>query len=124
MTAHKIHGVVNLVSTRCPDYFPHLLTYYNYEISDRPSAEILAKAAEILDVLHSQIADQKRIYVHCMKGISRAPTIAIAYLMRFNGLGFDQAFDLVRGKVKHAEPNAGFLMQLASLAGEPGELFN
>lgn len=121
LTANKISGVVNLVSAKCPDFFPAQFAYYNYEISDRPSAEILAKANEILDVLHAQVSGQKRMYVHCMKGISRAPTIAIAYLMRFHGLTFDGAFDLVREKVKHAEPNAGFLMQLASLAAEVRE---
>lgn len=103
------------MSGKCPNFFPEYFTYFNYEISDRPSAEILARAAEILDAIRAQITHQKRIYVHCSKGISRAPTIAMAYLMRFNHLSFESAFDCVREKIKHADPNAGFLMQLASL---------
>lgn len=116
LQTRQIQTVVNLVPLKCPNYFPEHFHYYSFEISDRPSAEILAKAADILDVIHQQTVSQKRTYVHCAKGISRAPTIAIAYLMRTKNMSFDAAFDIVRAKVPHAEPNAGFLMQLESIA--------
>lgn len=116
LQTRQIHTIVNLVPLKCPNYFPEHFDYFSFEISDRPSAEILAKTADILEVIHQQTVSQKRTYVHCAKGISRAPTIAIAYLMRAKNISFDDAFDLVRAKVPHAEPNAGFLMQLESIA--------
>jgi protein-tyrosine phosphatase len=39
-------------------------------------------------------------------------TIVIAYLMRTCGIGFVQAYDLVRSRRPQAGPNLGFVLQL------------
>lgn len=114
--------MVNLVAHRCPDHFPQHFEYFHFDLSDSPDAQILPQTTQILELLRLQLSLQKRTFVHCAKGISRAPTIAIAFLIRFHGLSFDDAFDFVRAKVSHAEPNAGFLMQLASLVPSPTPL--
>ncbi len=49
------------------------------------------------------------------KGISRAPTVAIAYLIKFEAMGFDHAFDHVKRKSDKIDPNIGFLIQLQDL---------
>jgi len=35
--------------------------------------------------------------VHCLAGISRSPTLAIAYIMRYLGLTTDEAYKYVTG---------------------------
>ena len=109
---HKIDFIVNLVSSKSPNSFPLDFQYLNYDINDNANSQILLKTIQILESVGQELLAQKRVLVHCYKGISRAPTIAIAYLMKFYGMTFDDAFDCVKAKVPHAEPNAGFLIQL------------
>lgn len=52
------------------------------------------------------------VLVHCVAGVSRSPTITIAYLMREHHLTAEQALLLVRKKHPILAPNAGFLKQL------------
>lgn len=54
----------------------------------------------------------RRVYVHCNAGISRSPTIIIAYVMRHLKVYFDDAFKLVKEKRLSINPNAGFVAQL------------
>lgn len=49
---------------------------------------------------------------HSVAGVSRSPTIAIAYLMREHHLTAEQALHFVREKHPILAPNAGFLKQL------------
>ena len=51
------------------------------------------------------------ILVHCDRGVSRSAAIAIAYLMRKEGHGFDDTFAMVRAQRK-INPNANFREQL------------
>jgi len=55
------------------------------------------------------------VFVHCMWGISRSPTIVIAYLMRKEKKGFEEIFSFVKSKRKWANPNDGFKEQLMEL---------
>lgn len=54
----------------------------------------------------------RRVFVHCNAGISRSPTIVIAYVMRHLQMGFEDAFKLVKQKRLTISPNAGFVLQL------------
>ena len=109
--------MINLVSSKCTNYFPKEIEYFNYEINDNASSQILYQTLEILEVITEYVLKGEHVLVHCYKGISRAPTIAIAYLIRQKSMNFDDAFDFVRTKVPKTEPNAGFLIQLTNLQG-------
>ena len=52
--------------------------------------------------------------MHCVKGVSRSPTLVMAYYMIKRGMTLLEAVRLVRD---HREiiPNAGFLQQLCDL---------
>lgn len=54
----------------------------------------------------------RRVFVHCNAGISRSPTIIIAYVMRYLKVYFYDAYKLVKGKRLSINPNAGFVSQL------------
>lgn len=49
-----------------------------------------------------------KVYVHCWAGVSRSPTLCIAYLMKHRGLSMDDARDYVRKVRPHIRPNWGF----------------
>ena len=54
------------------------------------------------------------LLVHCNAGVSRAPTIVIAYLMAEYCMTFEDAFQLVKDKRSFIRPNVGFIEQLKS----------
>lgn len=64
-------------------------SHYSYEMS----VERLSKA---VDVVHQCMSRNLPIYVHCLAGIERSPTVCIAYLCRFEGLELWEAIDFVK----------------------------
>ena len=65
---------------------------------------------EFIDhMLHSEPAGA--VLVHCEYGVSRSPTIVIAYLMWKRGLKFEDALAMVKEKRK-IKPSANFTKQL------------
>lgn len=59
-----------------------------------------------------------RLLVHCEVGVSRSASLAIALVMRDDGLSFLDSFELVRSKRIQALPNIAFASQLQRLEHE------
>ena len=51
----------------------------------------------------------KKTLVVCTAGISRSATVCIAYLMKYEGVSYDQAFNKVKEARKFIKPNHGFV---------------
>jgi len=56
--------------------------------------------------------NQKSTLVHCFAGISRSPSIVIAYLMKEYGMTYFSAFKMCKEKRCIVCPNNGFRKQL------------
>merc|ERR1711976_211867 len=83
--------------------------YMHIDISDSAETEIREHFEETADFIRSS---KGRVLVHCQAGVSRSPTIAIAYLMREFRLKFEEAFRLVVERRRISSPNFSFLGQL------------
>lgn len=59
-----------------------------------------------------------KILVHCEAGISRSPTICMAYLMKTKKLRLDEAFDYIKQRRSLISPNFGFMGQLLQYESE------
>ena len=110
-----IGTIVNLVAGKVKNCFPESFAYFNFELSDNSGFQLTQAINDILRVVESELREGKRILIHCYKGISRAPAIGIAYLIRHKSMAFEAAFDHVKKTVGKADPNTGFLIQLSTL---------
>lgn len=111
-----IDVVINLVSHKCPNAPSTYLKYENYALCDTTTQDLLSVVEDVLSKIDEHLQSGRKVVVHCCKGISRAPSIVMAYLITRERLQLECAFELVKRKSPRVEPNAGFLMQLNTLA--------
>lgn len=53
--------------------------------------------------------------VHCQGGVSRSPTVVIAYLMHLKKLSLTEAYQFVKDKRTCIAPNLNFMGQLLQM---------
>lgn len=75
--------------------------------------QILGKVfEEANDFIEEARQNKCNILVHCNAGISRSPTIAIAYLMKWRNLHLQDAYNFVKRCRPQISPNLNFMGQL------------
>jgi predicted protein tyrosine phosphatase len=62
--------------------------------------------------LDNALQSNGNVLVHCSAGISRSPTLVLAYLMKKNHWTLDQAFEKMRKLRQIVDPNVSFIIQL------------
>lgn len=80
-------------------------------ISDNGYDEIKPHIKAGIEFIDEHIKD-KKVLVHCMAGISRSPSMVIAYLMS-KGMPLAEAYWFVRDKRNIINPFSGFLKEIA-----------
>jgi protein-tyrosine phosphatase len=63
------------------------------------------RIAEAISIIHSRIAAGKKIFVHCIGGISRSPSIVAAYLIYEHQWTVQFAFEFIRAKRPKIQPH-------------------
>lgn len=87
--------------------------YHDIDIRDSVSDNIKQHFETVTELIHQYNSENKKVLVHCMNAISRAPTLVIAYLMRYLNLSLAEALLFVRDARSHPTiPNTGFFLQL------------
>lgn len=95
-----IDAVVNIRAERHDDfelYERHGIDYIQLKVYDIiiPPPEIIDEAVAFM---HKHIEAGNTVLVHCAKGRGRSVTLVAAYLMRYEGMSFDEANKLLREK--------------------------
>lgn len=89
-------------------------------LDDVPDANLLAILDDSCDWIEQSINNgDGGVLVHCHLGQSRSASIVIAYMMRKQGLTYEEALEKVKRKRSLVKPNVGFVKQL-QLWGEMG----
>ena len=91
----KISTIINLRAEY--DYSQNL--YNNISYKYFPVVEFQAIPMDLLisgvEQIEQNIDLNKKVYIHCKEGVSRAPTLAVAYLIK-KGMNLDDALNLIR----------------------------
>lgn len=88
------------------------LTCYRIDLSDQPNADLQSHLESVCAWINSSISNGKGVLVHCQQGISRSAAVVIAYLIRYKGMGYDDAYEYVRKTRACIKPNQGFVRVL------------
>ncbi|KAH9858644.1 phosphatases II [Lenzites betulinus] len=100
------------VMNKPPYRYPKPIQHLCVPIDDQPTANLLDYLEGAVAWIHAAIAGGGRVIVHCMWGMSRSASVAIAYLIAQRGMTLGQAHSFVRSRRRIVRPNSGFLNQL------------
>lgn len=111
MQRHGITHVCCCIGTQ--PRFPGDFMYMTLSADDRPDYDMTPHFAHTFEFIENALVkNHGGVLVHCGAGISRAPTIVAAYLMRKLRLSSSAAIALVQRHRACASPNMGFRRQL------------
>ncbi|EJD74753.1 tyrosine-protein phosphatase vhp-1 [Loa loa] len=113
LSKYGIKYVINL-SVNCPK--PDALNqddhFMRIPINDTYQAKLLPHFDDAFKFLDKVCERGSVALIHCLAGISRSPTLAIAYMMRRNNWTSEQAYRYVKERRPSISPNFNFMGQL------------
>ncbi|KAH8616540.1 Dual specificity phosphatase catalytic domain [Trypanosoma vivax] len=116
------HGITHIVCCiDVPPRFPKDFVYMRVAAQDSPGYNIARFFPRTNDFIERALMNpDSAVLVHCGAGISRAPTVAAAYLMKALRLPADAVVVLLHERRPVVSPNAGFRRQLREYQRELG----
>ena len=93
--------------------FPDIYKYLKIKLNDYIEDSILPYIDECIKFIDEN--KDKKIFVHCNAGVSRSPSIIIAYLIKSLNYNFKDAYNFVKYKRNIINPNEKFMKELQSL---------
>ena len=108
-----ITHVVSIIERKLPP--PVGCEHLHCNIPDADDADLAKVLREALPFIEGALAGRGKVLVHCEAGASRSVSVVCAHLMRASGgaLKLADALDRVKALRPCAQPNTGFLTQLA-----------
>ena len=94
--------------------FPDI-EWYKIVIDDDQNEDISKYFYTVHTIISNALSNKKNVIVHCAAGMSRSPTLVIAYLMIENKWRLEEAYNYIKAKRPHISPNIGFIKQLKQL---------
>jgi atypical dual specificity phosphatase len=111
----QITHIVSVVHTSALHPYPSNLKHLNLPIEDRISSNMARYLDQAVEWIKNAMNEDEsaNVVVHCMCGISRSPSVVIAYLMATQGMSLTDSLSYVKAKRRISRPNSGFVDQLA-----------
>ncbi|BES93187.1 DSPc [Nesidiocoris tenuis] len=117
----KSHGITHVLNvTLTPTPAPSLvepvgISYRQLPASDSTQQNIKQYFEEAFSFIEEARKTNGSVLVHCHAGISRSPTIAIAYIMKHKQVTMVEAYKTVKTARSIISPNLNFMGQLLEL---------
>ena len=92
--------------------YKEMFKYLKIDLNDYIEDSLLPYIDKCIQFINEN--QDKKIFVHCNAGISRSPSIVIAYLIKALNYSFKDAYNLVKSK-RNIKPNEKFIQELQSL---------
>lgn len=108
-------GVTHVINVSADgEISPHVppSRFLRIPIHDNGKADMVPYFEKAFAFLDSAKDCSGRVLIHCFAGISRSPTLAIAYLMCNQRITFDEAYNRVKSMRPKISPNFNFIGQL------------
>mmetsp|Transcript_40561 Transcript_40561/g.114879 ORF Transcript_40561/g.114879 Transcript_40561/m.114879 type:complete len:506 (-) Transcript_40561:483-2000(-) len=110
MQEARVSHVVN-VTTHLPDRFPDAFDYHRISVLDSRDVNISEWLPAVVEFISQARKTGTGVLVHCLWGVSRAPTVVCAYMV-WSGSTLRAAVEAVSAARPAAQPNSAFMQQL------------
>lgn len=91
------------------------IEWHRFVIDDDRDEKISLHFFTVYEIISKALSENKNVIVHCAAGMSRSPSLVIAYLMIENRWCYEEAYNYVKRRRPIVEPNIGFVKQLKAL---------
>lgn len=107
-------GITNIVNctAELPAFSLHNIKCLQIHVWDTPSEALETHFDTCADEIHKIHKRGGKTLVHCVAGISRSPSICMAYLMKYERLTLEQTYHHIKNIRPVIHPNEGFWCQL------------
>eukprot|EP00960_Hanusia_phi_P013226 385464-Hanusia_phi.AAC.5 len=112
LKTYGVTHILNLASSKCPNFFPQRFFYKSLPLTDTPSQNIMQYFSETSSFIYDAKRYGGTVFVHCIEGKSRSATCVIAYLMDTENYSLQEALMQVKSGRPIVQPNEGFMIQL------------
>eukprot|EP01062_Namystynia_karyoxenos_P028633 TRINITY_DN21670_c0_g2_i1.p1 TRINITY_DN21670_c0_g2~~TRINITY_DN21670_c0_g2_i1.p1 ORF type:complete len:356 (+),score=87.04 TRINITY_DN21670_c0_g2_i1:115-1182(+) len=102
-------------------YYPTLVRYHVIPVRDKPVAPLGDYLTPAVEFIRAALKSGGTVLIHSHFGLSRAPTVAAAYLVRTQRVSAEDALDLVEMNRPGTDPNQGFVKQLRAFAAQSAQ---
>uniref|UniRef100_A0A7E4WDD7 protein-tyrosine-phosphatase n=1 Tax=Panagrellus redivivus TaxID=6233 RepID=A0A7E4WDD7_PANRE len=113
----KSRGITKIINISengpCPSFIPEDEEhFYRIPINDSYSAKLLEHFEKAFQFIDNAKAQNEKVLLHCLAGISRSATLAIGYVMYLLKRDSDSAYNYVKKQRPSISPNFNFMGQL------------
>ncbi|KAE8589335.1 hypothetical protein XENTR_v10017532 [Xenopus tropicalis] len=113
-----ITALLNVSRKSSSDLCKEQYSYKWIPVEDNHTADISSHFQEAIDFIDTIKRAGGRVLVHCEAGISRSPTICMAYLMKTRRFRLEEAFEYIKQRRSLISPNFSFMGQLLHYESE------
>ena len=111
-----ITHIINCVAMQCPCAFPNQFEYMSFNMRDSGTEDIAKYVYSVLGFICDAHRNGGNVLIHCMRGISRSGSLAIAYMIWKQGMTLEVALRYCKAQRPAINPNAAFMFQLSDWA--------
>ena len=109
---NNIKYILNCAVECKNENLPSDIKELHLKLVDEPEFDITKYFKQTNDFINKVRTAGGNLLVHCKVGLSRSPTVIIAYLMKYYEFTADSAINYIKRKRPQIIPNQGFIKQL------------